>query len=223
MSSVFGSVNTSDVSRRQAGFSLVELMVVITIIGILAGIAVPRFQTFRARSQQSEAKSGLNALYLSTQAYQSNYNAFPCTGSAYDPTATPACTGPAATTKSNQVAAVGFLMGGKTPKYQYRFISDLGGWSAFAISVRPVVDNRYDTQRINTNKVVCAPYDGVAALPAQLFTPAGRTAANQTLPDGSACFEVAANEAAPAPALIDIADCALSANVPANCLNLPGN
>jgi type IV pilus assembly protein PilA len=50
-------------SQVQSGFTLVELMVVVAIIGILASIGVPQFQKFQAKARQSEAKSSLAALY----------------------------------------------------------------------------------------------------------------------------------------------------------------
>jgi type IV pilus assembly protein PilA len=62
--------------RNNKGFSLVELMVVVAIIGILAAIAVPNFQKFAAKSKQSEAKSNLAALYSAERAFQSEWQMF---------------------------------------------------------------------------------------------------------------------------------------------------
>ena len=53
----------------QAGFSLVELMIVVGIIGILATLAVPRFQQFQAKARMGEAKNMLNHVYTLEESY----------------------------------------------------------------------------------------------------------------------------------------------------------
>lgn len=62
--------------KSNKGFSLVELMVVVAIIGILAAIAVPNYQRFTAKSKQSEAKSNLSAIYSAERAFFAEWQAF---------------------------------------------------------------------------------------------------------------------------------------------------
>ncbi len=49
---------------RQAGFTLIELLIVVAIIGILAAIAVPRYQDYTERARHSAALSELGAAKL---------------------------------------------------------------------------------------------------------------------------------------------------------------
>ena len=50
--------------KRQSGFTLIELMIVVAIIGILAAIALPAYQDYTARSQVSEAMSLASGLKI---------------------------------------------------------------------------------------------------------------------------------------------------------------
>ncbi|HTS80333.1 MAG TPA: prepilin-type N-terminal cleavage/methylation domain-containing protein [Myxococcaceae bacterium] len=51
------------------GFTLVEIMIALAIVGVLTAIAVPNFIRFQARSKQSEAKTNLRALFTSEKSY----------------------------------------------------------------------------------------------------------------------------------------------------------
>jgi type IV pilus assembly protein PilA len=62
--------------KRQDGFTLVELMVVVAIIGLLSAVAIPNFKKYQAKAKVSEAKLQLSAVYTAQQAFFSDFNMF---------------------------------------------------------------------------------------------------------------------------------------------------
>src|SRR2546426_12610948 len=56
--------------KGQKGFTLIELMIVVAIIGILAAIAIPNFLQYQMKSRQSEAKTNLQAIRTSSISFQ---------------------------------------------------------------------------------------------------------------------------------------------------------
>ena len=62
--------------RKQEGFTLIELMIVVAIIGILAAIAIPNFIQYQMRSRTSEAKTNLSAIKTANFAFQAEQRCF---------------------------------------------------------------------------------------------------------------------------------------------------
>lgn len=61
---------------REEGFTLIELMIVVGIIGILVAIAAPNFARYQSKARQSEAKIGLSAVYAGEKSFYSEYSSY---------------------------------------------------------------------------------------------------------------------------------------------------
>jgi len=61
---------------KKKGFTLIELMIVVAIIGILAMIAIPNFIKFQCRAKQSEAKANLQTYRVAQLSYFAEYDEF---------------------------------------------------------------------------------------------------------------------------------------------------
>ena len=63
-------------NTRKGGFTLIELMIVVAIIGILAAIAIPNFLRFQLRAKSSEGKVNLAAIRTAQEGYFSEFGTY---------------------------------------------------------------------------------------------------------------------------------------------------
>ncbi len=76
--------------KKNKGFSLIELMVVVAIIAILSTIAIPSYQMFQAKARQKEGFALMGGYYSAAHAARAEYSQFPgnWVGTGFAPTGT---------------------------------------------------------------------------------------------------------------------------------------
>jgi prepilin-type N-terminal cleavage/methylation domain-containing protein len=83
-------------TKNQAGFTIVELLIVIVVIGILAALVLNTFQGVQARARDTERRTDINSIATQLEAYFADFGYYPdgsATASCDDGTATAAaCT-----------------------------------------------------------------------------------------------------------------------------------
>ena len=89
---------------HQRGFSLIELMIVVALIGILAAIAIPNFLTYQARAKQSEARMNLAAIHTAEVIYFAEKNVY-----------------------GKTFGEIGFSVTGSSPRYRYALGGSVAG------------------------------------------------------------------------------------------------
>jgi type IV pilus assembly protein PilA len=141
--------------KNENGFTLVEVMITISIIGVLAAVAVVQFKTFQSKSRASEAKIQLSAIYTSQNIFFNEFDMYSncLSDMGFTPAAGtkrhfaigfPTITAAVNTTVYNQAVANGLVSGSCAPNMaptldQSYFLASNGAGSA-------VMDNITDFQ-----------------------------------------------------------------------------
>ena len=67
---------TKLIRNNQKGFTLIELMIVVAIIGILAAIAIPNFLNYQLKAKTAEAKTNIGAIRTSQDSYKAENDVY---------------------------------------------------------------------------------------------------------------------------------------------------
>ena len=82
--------------KSEKGFTLIELMIVVAIIGILAAIAIPNFIRFQLKAKSSEGKVNLAAIRTAQEGYMAEYGTYVAAGASSEGTSAKVAFAPAA-------------------------------------------------------------------------------------------------------------------------------
>jgi len=107
------------VLMNKKGFTLIELMIVVAIIGILAAIAIPNFMNYQCKAKQAEAKSNLGNIKTMQEAYRAEYDTY-----------------------STSQGAIGFSINSTDARYNYTITA--GNTTTFSAQANATINGNAD-------------------------------------------------------------------------------
>jgi len=137
--------------KSNSGFTLIELMIVVVIIGILAALAVPRFMAATTKNKQSEAKSILKQIYVNQRTYRQQGTGYWIPGG-----------GTASATAPQAFAPIWVEIAGSA-RYTYTITGNANQFTATATSSILDDDATVDTWTIDhTGVITCVSDDAIS-------------------------------------------------------------
>ena len=145
------------IRKSNKGFTLIELMIVVAIIGILAAIAIPNFLRFQLKAKSSEGKVNIAAIRTAEESYMAEFGAY------VGATASPAVADPGSSKRTFanvDGAGAGFDQLGWSPEGRVFFQYEVNAsGSAYTVTAQADIDAN------DTNQVwgYVKPYTGTNA------------------------------------------------------------
>lgn len=62
--------------RREKGFSLIELLIAVAIVGVLSALAIPQYESFLQQSRRADAMTELSSLIMEMEQHRSSQNSY---------------------------------------------------------------------------------------------------------------------------------------------------